>query len=54
MGEKEINKYLTHLAVDRSVSASTQNQARNAILFLYLKALKQNIGKPEDFVIAKR
>ncbi len=54
MGEKEINQYLTYLAVERSVSASTQNQARNAILFLYLKVLEQDIGKPEDFVIAKR
>jgi len=53
MGAKEINQYLTYLAVDRTVSASTQNQARNALLFLYLKVLEKDIGKPENFVIAK-
>lgn len=35
MGEPEVNKFLTHLAVDRHVSASTQNQALAALLFLY-------------------
>jgi len=35
MGAEEITAYLTHLAVNRKVSASTQNQALNAILFLY-------------------
>ena len=35
MGVPEINQFLTHLAVDRQVSASTQNQAFNALLFLY-------------------
>ena len=36
MGEKEINEFLTHLAVKEKVSASTQNQALCAIIFLYL------------------
>ena len=35
MGEKEINEFLTHLAVHEKVSASTQNQALSAIVFLY-------------------
>jgi integron integrase len=35
MGEPEVNAFLTHLAVERRVSASTQNQALSALLFLY-------------------
>jgi len=35
MGTPEIEAFLTHLAVDQKVAASTQNQALNAILFLY-------------------
>jgi hypothetical protein len=35
MGVPEIEAFLSHLAVDGQVSASTQNQALNAILFLY-------------------
>jgi len=40
MGGKEIADFLTHLAVERKVSASTQNQALNALAFLYKKVLK--------------
>jgi integrase len=36
----EIAEFLTYLAVDRKVSASTQNQALNALVFLYKKVLK--------------
>lgn len=39
MGKYEIESYLSHLATNRNVSASTQNQALNAILFLYKKVL---------------
>src|SRR6266852_7398120 len=39
MGAKQINEYLTHLAVERHVSASTQSQALAAILFLYRDVL---------------
>ena len=35
MAETEVTEFLTHLARDRSVAASTQNQALSAILFLY-------------------
>jgi integrase len=35
MGAKHIEEFLTHLAVDRNVSASTQNQALNALIFLF-------------------
>ena len=40
MGKKEIEEFLTHLAVDKNVSATTQNQAFNAILFLYKEILE--------------
>jgi len=39
MGKKEIEEFLTHLAVDKNVSPTTQNQAFNAILFLYKEVL---------------
>jgi len=35
MGVSEIRDYLTHLAVEKNVAASTQNVAFNALLFLY-------------------
>jgi integron integrase len=40
MGAAEVGEFLTHLAVDRHVSASTQNQAKSALLFLYANVLK--------------
>jgi integron integrase len=40
MGEAELQSFLTHLAMHRHVSASTQNQALSAILFLYREVLK--------------
>jgi integron integrase len=39
MGKKEIEEFLTYLAVQKNVSATTQNQAFNAILFLYKEIL---------------
>ncbi len=39
MGAAEVEAFLTHLAVDRKVSAGTQNQALNALLFLYRQVL---------------
>jgi integron integrase len=44
MAEPEVNQFLTHLAVDRAVAASTQNQALAALLFLYDAVL----GRPLD------
>jgi len=37
MGEKEINEFLTHLAVKETVSPSTQNQALCTVVFLYIE-----------------
>jgi len=45
MGEKEIGEYLTHLAVDRNVAPKTQNQALNAIIYLYKYILKIDLGE---------
>ena len=39
MGKVEIEKFLTSLAVERNVSASTQSQALSALLFLYREVL---------------
>jgi len=44
MGLDEVEQFLTHLAVDRHVAASTQNQALNALLFLYKAVLQKEIG----------
>jgi hypothetical protein len=44
MAEPEINAFLTYLAVDEQVSASTQNQAPSALLFLFRPVLGRNVG----------
>ena len=54
MGKTEIEAFLTHLAVQKNVAASTQNQAMNAILFLYRHVLKQDLGWLEDVTRATR
>jgi integron integrase len=43
MGSAEVNAFLTHLAVEGQVSASTQNQALSALLFLYRELLKRDL-----------
>ncbi|MBI4490289.1 MAG: integron integrase, partial [Deltaproteobacteria bacterium] len=54
MGEPEIAGFLSSLANDGHVSASTQNQAFNALLFLYKEVLSKKIGLIEGVVRAKR
>ncbi len=54
MAETEINAFLTHLAVERNVSASTQNQALSALLFLYRAVLNKELGDFGDLIRAKR
>jgi len=54
MGKTEINDYLSHLATDRKVSASTQRQALNAIIFLYRHVLDQPIEEQIEPTRAKR
>lgn len=53
MGKQEIEEFLTWLAVVRKVSPSTQNQALQAILFLYKKVLKIDLPWMDDVVRAK-
>ncbi len=54
MAEPEIGQFLSSLATDGHVSASTQNQALNALLFLYHEVLNKKIGLVEGVVRAKR
>ncbi len=53
MGAAEVEAFLTHLAVDRTVSASTQNQAKAAILFLYREVLARKLPWLDGVVQAK-
>jgi integron integrase len=54
MGEQEITAFLTHLAVNKHVAPSTQNQALAAILFLYKEVLARELDWMDDIVRAKR
>ncbi len=54
MGEAEISRFLSHLAVTAKVSASTQNQALSALLFLYRQVLCTEIDWVDGVVRAKR
>jgi integrase len=54
MGEPEIGKFLSSLASDLYVSASTQNQALNALLFLYKDVVEKEIGLLQGVVRANR
>jgi site-specific recombinase XerD len=54
MGVPEIEAFLSHLAQEGNVSASTQNQAFNAILFLYRNILNIELAAPIHAMRAKR
>src|SRR5881396_2765040 len=54
MAEEEVARFLTHLARDRDVAPSTQNQALSALLFLYKEVLKHEIGWLEKVERAKK
>ncbi len=54
MGKKEIEAFLSHLAVQQHVAASTQRQALNAIIFLYKRVLDIPVDEDLDPVRAKR
>ena len=53
MGAAEVEQFLTHLAVEGRVSASSQNQALNALVFLYAQVLEMDLGR-FDAVRARR
>jgi integron integrase len=54
MGEAEINAFLSHLATEERVSASTQNQALAALLFLYRTVLGGDVGNLEGVIRARK
>jgi integron integrase len=54
MAEAEINAFLTHLAVKEKVSASTQNQALSALLFLYRHVIGREVGDLGEVIRARR
>jgi len=54
MGADHVTAFLSHLAVDRKVSPSTQNQALSALLFLYKQVLEINLPWLDSVVRAKR
>ena len=54
MAEAEINAFLTHLAVKERVSASTQDQALSALLFLYRHVISREIGDLGEVIRARK
>jgi len=54
LGTAEISAFLSHLAVEQRVAASTQNQALNALVFLYKYVLRQEPGDFSCFIRARR
>lgn len=54
MGKKEIEQFLSHLASEEDVAASTQRQALNAIIFLYGQVLDISIDEELEPIRAKR
>jgi integron integrase len=54
LGPREVNAFLTWLAAERHVAAATQNQALNAIVFLYARVLEKPLGEIGDVVRVKR
>ncbi|MDH5302200.1 MAG: integron integrase [Gammaproteobacteria bacterium] len=53
-GQQEVKSFLEHLAIRRQVSSSTQNQALNAVVFLYKHVLMKELGDFDSFARAKR
>ncbi len=54
MGAREIEQFLAHLAINRHVAASTQNQALSALIFLYREVLHLELDRPVDVLWAKK
>jgi len=54
MGADEIQAFIAHLATERTVSASTQNQALSAVMFLYRHVLKKDVDIPSDSFRAQK
>ncbi len=54
LGGPEVSQFLSYLATDRQVAASTQNQAMSGVLFLYKEVLKTDLPFLDDIVRAKQ
>jgi integrase len=54
MDASHVRDFLRHLAMERQVASSTQNQALNAVVFLFKSVLKKDIGDFSDFQRARR
>ncbi len=54
MGGREVRQFLSYLAIERSVSASTQNQALSAILFMYKYVFERDLGWVSGIPAARR
>jgi integron integrase len=54
MGGKEVKMFLNYLALERKVSSATQNQALNALVFVYRHVLNQPFGTLDGLIYAKR
>ena len=54
LGAAEVRAFLTHLAVEAKVAASTQNQAQSALLFLYRRVLELDLPFLQDVERSKR
>ena len=54
MSGKEVEQFLTHLAVENNISASTQNQSLNALVFLYREVLNQPLNDDMQLTWAKK
>jgi len=54
MGPREVNEFLTWLAVHRNVAAATQSQALNALVFLYGKVLDTPLGEIGEVIRSKK
>jgi len=54
MGEAEIQAFITYLATERNLSASSQNQALSAVIFLYRHVLGRELALPPEIIRAKK
>jgi integron integrase len=54
LGDRHVRAFLSHLAAEENVAASTQNQALSALLFLYREVLGQSIEEVAEVVRARR
>src|SRR5437667_11713042 len=54
MGAAEVRQFLEHLATDRNVAAPTQDQALNALVFLYHGVLKIKLGELGEYLRANK